>query len=150
MPILFYDPNAGESRGRLPNASNPLVIGGIRFMPGTNQVSQQDWDVLNTHPAYQKAIATRLEMGKLRLIASPVKDAEPSICDYNLTQAKQMIESCTDVDLLKRWQSEDSRKGAQTAIAEQLKKLLPVVEADSDNTPAPVPVELENDIPVFS
>lgn len=146
MPMIFYDPNVGEDRGRLPNATNPYVIGGIRFMPGINQPSEQEWRSLNEHPTYSRAIATRIEIGKLRVMSGPKKDAEPSITDYNLSDAKEMIAQCHDVDLLKRWQSEDSRRGAQNAIADQLKKL----SVPEETTTASKPQDLDLDTPVFA
>lgn len=146
MPMIFYDPNAGEVRGKLPAATNPYVIGGVRFMPGTNQVSEQQWNTLLNHPNYGKAIATRLEMGKLRLMKAPKTESEPSLSDYNLADAKEMILSCHDLDLLRRWQGEDTRKGAQTAIAEQIKKLLP----PSENSSPDLVQSTDLDTPVFA
>lgn len=144
MPILEYNPNMGEQRYNIPPATNPWVIGGVRFLPGMNQISEVEWDSLNAHPAYQKAIAQRIQMGKLRVVPGPKKDAEPSIADFKLNEAVPMIQNCTDVELLKRWQQEDSRTGSQKAIAEQLKKISiePVEDTKASST--------DSDAPVFS
>lgn len=152
MPLVEYHPNAGEYRGSLPPATNPFVVNGVRFLPGINQPSEVEWQSLMEHPTYSNMIKMRLDMGKLRVVPGLKKDQEPSIKDFNPTQAVAMINACNDVDLLERWASEDARPSSQDAIAAQIERVsVPAApKGNRSRTAAKASVSESSNMPVFT
>ena len=138
MPLIAYNPNQARRQGLMPPALNQLSVKvpgsghGITFYPGdfgesgSNLVTPEDWDKIKDLPAIKR----RLETGLMYVVASPTgkedpSKSTPSITSFTLPQATNMIEACTNMDVLKIWRDEDDRKGVQSAIAKQIGKFSP-------------------------
>ncbi|AKG05527.1 hypothetical protein AAV35_012710 [Salimicrobium jeotgali] len=89
-------------------------VAGVMLLPGTNNVSDEDWKKCSAHPIMQKVI----EKGEV--IAH---EKAKSTKDFNVDGAVELINDTVSLDLLEEWQQADDRKGVQEAIADKLVEL---------------------------
>lgn len=86
---------------------------GVMLVPGSNDVSEQDWKKFSNH----KIIKSLIDKGEI--VTHKVK----STTDMNANQAIELVEDTFSVDLLEQWKANDDRKTVLDAIEEQLKEI---------------------------
>lgn len=122
------------------NRPNLFKIGPKRFIPGLNEITQEQWDAIKSHPL----LPFRFEKQKGQKVADLVwvdgkspKDAQKKIEELpveekgsdseshslnglNAKEAIKLIEETLDLDLLNQWKSAETRKGVLAAIDKQI------------------------------
>jgi len=130
------------------SGANIFRIGGKRFMPGLNKVTEDEWAAMKDHPLLPERFsakaggvapltwvkgrspeAVKAPVEELKTEPREVTDANP-LASFNVKEAKELIETTYDLEALEQWKTLDARKMIQSAIDEQISKILTHDESD--------------------
>lgn len=125
---------------KLPNI---LKFGSVRFMPGINKITQEQWDEIKDHPL----LPFRFEEDHLEWLKGKGPDdcvdeeegvesegeeieekelsemANDVLSEYKPKEAKDLVKNTFDVDLLKSWKETEERGAVLKVIDQQIEKL---------------------------
>ena len=93
----------------------------IRFVPGINEVSSENWQSLIENKNFKKNV----DKGLLVVVGDQESDDMSGALSKvdGVVEAKNMVRETFDIRLLKQWQSEEKRKTVLQVIDEQLEKI---------------------------
>ena len=98
--IAYKDPKRGS-------------VSVCRLMPGSNEIEDEIWDALSTHPRVQ----WRVDNKQYELIET---SANKGIRGLTPKKATSLIKETYDNELLGKWRSEETRTTVLKAIDEQM------------------------------
>lgn len=126
---------------------NLLRIGNLRLMPGMNQIPEEIWKEAKSHPLIQH----RLNSGEITVLAqaksgvqektlkndlekkvSETGENSNSLDSYSTNQAKDIVQNTFDLNLLRRWQTEETRKAVYKVVEAQIEKIESYEEKDAE------------------
>lgn len=114
---------------------NIFKIGAMRFMPGVNEVTKEQWGELVQHPL----LKARFDNGDLQWVAmrgpgdmpardnkagKPGKEENP-LDGLDVKASVELVGKTVDKATLEKWLATDKRKPVVKAIESQLKKIAP-------------------------
>lgn len=102
----------------------------IVLKPGNNEMEENVWESLSKHPKVQERINT----GKYIMIAPDLvseedkkieeeNGASESLSGYSVSKAKDLVKGTYDLELLEKWETEESRSKVKAQIKSQIKKV---------------------------
>lgn len=141
MPVIEYDPRRNGTIEQTVFAVNPRVIGGVTFMPGTenrpgyNQIPDDVWNQL-LNGEYGDQIKKLLNLRILQVIqpSGTIEGAVEggSITGFSFEQAIDMIKNCTSLETLNQWKEESieapdtpTNRRLKAAIDKQIELFIP-------------------------
>lgn len=114
--------------------------GSVRFMPGVNEITQDQWDSIKDHPL----LPLRFQNGDLKWVALRGPDDMPKadrpaareavkgqeVADnplegLSVKAAVKLVEKTVDAPTLNKWAESDLPKAVSKAVKDQLKKIAP-------------------------
>lgn len=113
---------------RGPDSKAILAGKRIRFMPGVNDVKDEDWAKLKQDPEFQAFLdgpeKVMEEMTPDLLVEKgKAKPAADDLSGFTEKKAKTLVEATVDRDLLKAWLDKETRSPVKRALEEQIQKL---------------------------
>lgn len=98
----------------------------IRFMPGVNEVKDEDWSKLKADQEFQSFLEAKVmeEMTPDQPVEKGKgKAAADDLSGFTDKKAKALIEATVDRDLLKSWLDKETRSGLKRVLEEQIQKV---------------------------
>ena len=93
----------------------------IQLLPGTNEVSDAEWEAIKPH------IAVEIKIGEIEVIKVASKKAgggkARSLKDVPANIARDLIAKCSNPATLKRWFKEEGRDEILLAVTKRMRKL---------------------------
>lgn len=110
-----------------PNVAKPLQL-----LPGVNEVEDKAWETVESH----KNVLAHIEVGNLVVMNKPPGDRKQKtegLMQYDVKEAKRIVKSTYDKELLTKWNDMDERKGIQTEITAQIERVDKSVRLKTDD-----------------
>lgn len=123
---------------------NIFRIGSVRFIPGLNYLTEDQWNEIKDHPL----LPNRFKEGHLvwvktkgpndfvepnkkvpsgevadTSVSSELDLAKDILADFTIKEAQKMVANTFDVLLLEVWKDKEDRKGVLSAINDQIEKI---------------------------
>ena len=120
MPVVSFDPAR-----QIPPRTGAQGLNSVLLHPGDNILTPEQLAAVEGLD-YWRAL---VEVGAIAVAPDPGEAVEaepetiPDITGLNVTQARDLVANCYDVELLRHWQGVDPRKGVQGAISSRLTTL---------------------------
>jgi hypothetical protein len=95
----------------------------VQLLPGTNEVTDEEWDVMKTHLSKEDLkIITVIEIPAVK--GKKTEDGKAhSIKDVPPQKAVALVAECVNPDTLIKWHQEETREEIRLAIVERMKEL---------------------------
>jgi len=108
----------GVSNLQIKNGYQPK---NVILRPGVNQIDNELWESMKSI----SVIKSMLENGNLKVIldGDDAEKASESLNQLHYTQANKIIKATWDIDLLKKWQSNETRAAVLKTIETQIKQI---------------------------
>ncbi len=108
-------------------------VGPVRFLPGNNLISSDEWELIKDHPELKSLFKSKdftfiegKEPGKAGHAVSD--EAENPLLGMSVSEAKEFVAKTLDINLLEKMKAAESRKSLLDAIDKQVAKLMPTDE----------------------
>jgi hypothetical protein len=124
MPtIVIYKPG-----NCFPQQAEGSKVGFDRLLlrPGTNHLSDDQFSKLQAHPAFSGYVsrgALVVQQPKDEVEVIPLSDVPANLAEYNTREADEIIDNTHDVDILKRWLSNEPRSTTRNDLTRRIKDL---------------------------
>jgi len=97
-----------------------LIEKHIKFIPGVNEISNEDWKEIEKHPRIQKAIE---ENSIIVMSEADETEEKHSLADLDIKEAAPIIDKTYNPDLLQKWFDSETRPGVKRKLSERIKKI---------------------------
>lgn len=120
MLINYTKPNVFTAPLVLPKGQAVRKL--LRFMPGVNEVSKEDWKQFQKD--HTKRVERFLGDGTMEVVAETVGDDEKTaLTDLTAGKAKLAVGKTLNIALLQSWRDAETRAGVVKAINAQLQMI---------------------------
>lgn len=118
----------------------------VRLLPGTNEVTKDEWKAMRGN------IATEIASGEISILAQKVSAGRGKVGGVIAKDLKQMpvnlavkyVSECNNPDTLTKWYKEITNEEVRLAITKKFKKLeIEIPEDEIPDTPNEAPMSLE-------
>jgi len=119
----------------------------VQLLPGVNEVTDQEWDVLKTHLSgdIKRGVVSVIEKNVAKDKKNPTGKAH-NLKDMSAKEAASLVKECVNPDTLKKWYQEETRDEIRLCIVEKMKELkIDVPKFDPDG-PGDKTEETENKV----
>lgn len=145
--------------------ANFFRIGPVRFSPGINAITSDQWDAIKAHPALKERMAkkalvwhkgpagkdafpdttTKAKGGEI--LPEPETASPEVLSELSPKEAHAVVVGTLDVNVLKAWDEVEKRRAVKTSIKEQIKLIesQKVVRAKSENADMDIASELDDE-----
>ena len=98
----------------------------IQLLPGTNEITDDEWEVIQPHIKAEIAAGTIVAVSKT-IAASKGKNAKPSkakdMKDMPVGLAVKFVADCVNPDTLNKWYKSEARDEVRLAIVKRMEEL---------------------------
>jgi hypothetical protein len=96
-----------------------LVRSQVQLLPGTNEVTDDEWTVMKSH------LTREIAAGEISVIEKETKKGAKAhdLKSIEAKDATELVANCVNPDTLKKWYQEETRQEIRLAIVEKMKEL---------------------------